>query len=283
MIWLPCETSYLALLGEISKALQAYTGYHGNSQFTADDATAFDFGMQIGHRTIDKNGVRQANELNTAERKNMIDNVWFEKRDEFTIDEKKHDPKFHKGLLSLLRRTEKIKLNCSDATVFLVATQAVDSQPDKVSPTLVLLVVLARKTAQENQAKPQLSYQSWYEAMQEPLSQVAERHQIPFPILLFNISLFWVPSIAQSESSLDEQQMKLYWEAMERAIISEVPAYLMAAGLSTFYKNSVHMIQTLVHHKASSCLFNFLVFARNQRGWIHAIINTLDPAGALEH
>ena len=47
LTWRPCENSYPAFLAEISKAVQAYTGYQGNSQLLADDATAFDFGMQM--------------------------------------------------------------------------------------------------------------------------------------------------------------------------------------------------------------------------------------------
>ena len=38
--WRPCEASYPAFLAERSKALQGYTGYRGNSQLLADEATA---------------------------------------------------------------------------------------------------------------------------------------------------------------------------------------------------------------------------------------------------
>ena len=58
MTWRPCENSYSAILAEISKALQAGTGYRGNSQLIDDEATAFDFGIQKAHRTFDENGVR---------------------------------------------------------------------------------------------------------------------------------------------------------------------------------------------------------------------------------
>ena len=67
MTWRPCENSYSALLAEILKALQAYTGYQGNSQLTADDATAFDYGMQMAQRTFDENGVRQNRDPNEHE------------------------------------------------------------------------------------------------------------------------------------------------------------------------------------------------------------------------
>ena len=52
MTWRPCENSYPTFLAEISKALQAYTGYEGNSQFMADDATASDFDIQMVRRTM---------------------------------------------------------------------------------------------------------------------------------------------------------------------------------------------------------------------------------------
>ena len=80
-------------------------------------------------------------------------------------------------------------------------------QRTMVSPTLVLQAVLARKVARESRVEPKHSYQSWHEALQEKLMQMAERHHIHFPIFLHNISPFWVPTIVQSESGLDEQQM----------------------------------------------------------------------------
>ena len=280
--WRPCENSYSAFLAEISKALQACTGYSGNSQLLADDATAFDFGMQMAHRTFDENGVRQVKEPNGKERTNMIDNGWFERRDESTLDEKTHEAKFHKELLALFRETEKIKQNRTETTVFPVAMQAIDSKPNMVSPTLVLLVVLAQRTAKENRANPEHSYQSWHETLQKTLVEVAESHGIPFPIFLYNISPFWVPTMVSSESSLDEQQTKLYIEAMQRATIAEILAYLMAVGLSAVYKGPVHLVQGLILGKTNSSLLSFLIFAKNRRSWINAILNTLDPAGALK-
>ena len=150
MTWRPCENSYSALLAEISQALQAYTGYQGNSQLTADDATAFDFGMQMAHRTFDENGMRRNRDPNKHERANMIDNIWFKKRDESTRDEKTHNAKFHKELVALFKKTEEIRQTRTEVTVFPVATRAIDSKHNMVSPTLVLLSILAQKTAQEN-------------------------------------------------------------------------------------------------------------------------------------
>ena len=143
-----------------------------------------------------------------------------------------------------------------------------------VSPTLVLLSVLARRIASENRTKPKHSYQSWHRELQETLAEVAERHGIPFPIFFYSISPFWVPKMVQCESNLDEQQVKLYVEAMQRAKISEVLAYLMAVGLSSFYKGPVHLIRKLVLSKANSSLFSFSIYAKNQRGWINAILKT---------
>ena len=163
MTWRLCENSFPALLVEVSKALQAYTGYQGNSQLMADDATAFDFGMQVAHRTSDENGLRQVKEPNTAERINMMDNLWFERRDEQLST---HDPEFHKELLALLKETKEMK---SNRNVFAV-----------VSPTLVLPVMLAHKIAQENRATPQLLDQSWHAVLHETLAQVAEIHGYHF-------------------------------------------------------------------------------------------------------
>ena len=66
------------------------------------------------------------------------------------------------------------------------------------------------------------------------LAEAAERHGIPFPIFLYYISPFWVLKMVQRENNLDDQQAKLYVEAMQRAKISEILACLMAAGLSLF-------------------------------------------------
>ena len=132
--WRPGENSYSAFLAEISKALQACTGYEGNSQLLADDASAFDFGMQMAHRTFDENGVRRVKEPNEKERANMVDNGWFERRDESTLDERTHNAKFHKELLALFKKTEGIKQTLTDATVFPVAIQAIDAKPNMVSP-----------------------------------------------------------------------------------------------------------------------------------------------------
>ena len=148
----------------------------------------------MAHRTFDENGVRQDKEPNKKEKAKIIDNLWFEKRDESTRDEKSHDAKFHKQRLALSKKTEEIKRTRTDATVFPVAILAVDSQPNMVSPTLVLLAVLAQKVARENRADSEHSYQSWHEVLQEALAQVAERHQLSFPIFLYNISPFWVPA-----------------------------------------------------------------------------------------
>ena len=186
-------------MAEISKALQAYTGHQGISQLTADDATAFDFGMQMAHRTFDENGVRQIKDPNEHERTNMIDNLWFESRDESTLDEKTHDAKFHKELVALFKKTEEIKQTRTEATVFPVATQAVDSEPNMVSLTLVLPSVLAKKTAREIRTNPRHSYQSWHGELQETLAEVDEQHEIPFSIFLYNISPFWVPKMVQCE------------------------------------------------------------------------------------
>ena len=136
--------------------------------------------MQVAHRTFDENGVGQVNEPNEKEKAKIIDNLWFEKRDVSTQDAKTQNATFHKEQLALFRKSEVIKQTRTDNTVFPVTTIAVDSQPNMVSFTLMLLAVLARKIAQENRANREHSYQSWHEVLQETLAQLSERHQIQF-------------------------------------------------------------------------------------------------------
>ena len=73
--WRPCEASYLAFLAEVSKALQAYTGYRGNSQMLADEATAFDHGMEMARRSLDEQGGRRVKDPNERERERLVDNL----------------------------------------------------------------------------------------------------------------------------------------------------------------------------------------------------------------
>ena len=56
----------------------------------------------------------------------------------------------------------------------------------------------------------------------------------------------------------------------------------MAAGLSSFFEGPVHLIQKLVLSKANCCLLSFLIYAKNQRGWINALLKFLDHAGAVK-
>ena len=118
MTWRPCDTSYLAFLAEISKAVQVHIGPQGNARLLPDDATAFDYGMQMACRTYDENGVRQINDPTEAEHDNLIDNLWYERRDEATKDEKTHNPKSHKELVALFEKTATIKEDRIDAMVF---------------------------------------------------------------------------------------------------------------------------------------------------------------------
>ena len=65
--WRPREASYPAILAEISIAVQSYTGYRGNSQFLVDEATAYDYGMQMSSRSLNEKSVRQINDPNEEE------------------------------------------------------------------------------------------------------------------------------------------------------------------------------------------------------------------------
>ena len=280
--WRPCEASYPAFIAEVSKALQSYVGYRGNSQIIIDEATAFDYGMEMARRSMNERGDRIVNDPNENERDNLVDNLWFERRDESTLDEKTHEPKFHKELTSLMKKTEMIQGDRKNSSIFPIAQVSLDAEPGLRSHTLAMLSILAQDIVRRNTREPTHTYQTWHNQLREPLSQVAERLGIPFPVFLHNISPFWLPSLVQAEYGLDEQRMRLYMDAMERATISEMLAYLMAVGLTMMYRGPSSLIQKLVLNKGGSALFSFLVFSQNQRSWIYALIETLDPVGSLK-
>ena len=229
--WRPCEAPYPAFLAEMSKALEGYTGYRGNSQLLVDEATTYDYGMQMSSISLDENGVRQVNDPNEQERKHLVDNLWYEQRDESTLDDKTYDPKFHKELLALFKMTETIKTERTNTTVFPIPAISTNAQHGMVSPMLTLLVVMAWNLAKQNETEPRHTYQTWHRALSETLNQVDLRLEIPFPVLLYNKSPSWLPSFVQAEYNLDDQQTRLYVEAMQGATMSEILAYLMAVGL----------------------------------------------------
>ena len=111
-----------------------------------------------------------------------------------------------------------------------------DAQRGLGSPTLTLLTVLAQNIARQNEEEPTHTYQTWLEQLREPLHQVTERLGIHFPVFLYSISPFWLPTFVQTEYNLGEQQVRLDVEALEKATMSEVLAYLMAVGLQAVYK-----------------------------------------------
>ena len=135
--------------------------------------------------------------------------------------------------------------------------------------------------ASQNAREPTHTYRTLHEQLREPLHRVAERQRIPFPVFLHNIAPFWLPSLVQAEYCLDEQRVRLCVEAMERATISEILANLKAVGLSGLYKGPTTLVQKLVLEKGSSSLFSFLVYSQNQKSWLYALLETLDPAGSL--
>ena len=279
--WRPCEASYPAFLADMSKANQEFTGYEGNSQLIVDEATAYDYGMQMSIRSLDENGVRKVFDRNESERKHLIDNLWFERWDESTLDEKTHDPKFHKELLALFKETEMIKAERTNTTVFPIAAIATDAKLDMASLTLNLLIVMRRGLARQNEAEPNHTYQTWHKALRETLNQVSLRLEIPFPVFLYIISPFWLPSFVQAKFNLKDQQVRLYVEAMQNATISEILAYLMAVGMHTVYRAPSGILQKLSFDKGHLPLFSYLVYAQNQKNWLQAILGALDPAGPL--
>ena len=178
--WRPSEASYSAFLAERSKALQGYTGYQGNSQLIVDEATAYDYGMPMSIRSLDENGVRKVNDPNENERKHLVDNLWYEKRDESTINDKTQDPKIHKELVALFKATEMIKTEKTNTTVFPIATVSIDAQPGMVSLTLRLLVVMARNLAKQNETEPRhLSKLASSFTRNFESSRSAARHSVP--------------------------------------------------------------------------------------------------------
>ena len=177
----PCEA-------EVSKALQAYTGYKTNTQSLIDEARDYNFSMRMENRSLDEKGSTQVNDLNEQERENLVNNRWYERRDESTLDDKTHDAKFHKQLVALLEITETIKQNRTNTTVFLIAAVALETQPGMVSPSLALLAVMAQDLARRNEEEPNQTYQTLQQLLREPLNYVAERQGISFPVLLYIIS-----------------------------------------------------------------------------------------------
>ena len=224
-----------------------------------------DYGMQMSFRTLDDNGVRQVNDPNEQERKHLVDNLWYEQRDEATLDDKTHDPKVHKALLALFKMTETIKTERINTTVFPKAALSTDAQRGMVSPTLTLLVVMARNLAKQNETEPRHSYQTWHRALRKTLNQVALRLKIPFLVLSYNISSFLLPSFVQADYNLDDQQTRLYVEAIQGATMSEILAYLMAVGLHVVYKGASGLLQKLIFDKGSLSFFSFLVYAQSQK------------------
>ena len=248
----------------------------------ADEATAFDYGMEMASRSLDEQGGRRVNDQNEKERDRFIDNLWFEYRDESTLDEKTHDPKFFKNLISLCKTTEAIEANRTNTTIFPVALVSLDAQPGLGSPTLAMLSILAQDIARPNAREPTHTYRTWHEQLRDPLHRFAERLGIPFPVFLCNISPFWLPSLVQAEYCLDERRVRLYVEAMERATTSEILAYLMAVGLLALYKGPTTLVQKLVLEKGGSRLFSFPVYRQNQKSWLYSLLETLDASGSLK-
>ena len=145
-----------------------------------------------------------------------------------------------------------------------------------------MLSILAQNIALQNARELTHTYRTWYEQLREPLHQVTECLGILFPVFLYNIPPFWLPSLVQAEYCLDEQRVHLYVEAMERATISEMLAYLMVVGLSLAYKGPTALVRKLVLEKSDSPQFSFLVYTQNQKNWLYALLEALDPAGSLK-
>ena len=143
----------------------------------------------MAHRFLGGMGVRQVLDPNGHERENLVDNLWYELRDESTLNEKTHEAKIQKELAALFKTTEAIKGGRINTTVLPMAAVALDAQPGMASPTLALLLMLAQNLARQNEKQPKLMHQTWHQLLTERLNQVAERLGSYFPVLLYNISL----------------------------------------------------------------------------------------------
>ena len=93
---------------------------------------------------------------------------------------------------------------------------ALDALPGTVSTTLALLTVMAQDLTRRKEKKPKQTFQKRHQLQRQPLNHVAERLGISFPVPLYNISPFWLPNFVQAENNPNEQQVRLYVEAMER-------------------------------------------------------------------
>ena len=91
--------------------------------------------MQMGNRSLDELGVRKVNDPNERERDHLVDNLWYERRNDSTLDEETHDAKFHKELMSLCKTTEGIKAERTNTTIFPIATMANTYFPDVARTT----------------------------------------------------------------------------------------------------------------------------------------------------
>ena len=69
---------------------------------------------------------------------------------------------------------------------------------------------------------------------------------------------------------------------MERATMSEILAYLIAADLNAVYKGPSSLLQKMVFNKGSTCLLGFLIYAQNQKNWLYAVMDALEPVDLLK-
>ena len=204
-----------------------------------DEATLFDFGMQMTHRSVDQNGVRQVNDLTETE--NMIDNLWYECRDNSTVVEKTHEPKFYEELAAVFKETEGIQLDRWDIIVFPMTVQVVDPRADIVSPTLALLEAMATRgngtRRGTNTEDPRCTYRdmahgigrttgSGRRAIQYTLSDLSVQHLILALPPGTNEKRLGSPTSEIVPTSHGGGHCKS---------VSEILAYLMSTGLTAMY------------------------------------------------
>ena len=247
--WGPRETSYPAFLAEVSKVLQAYTRYKGNSQTLVDKATAFGFGMQMAHGSLDENGVRQVSDLTPDEKKNLLDSLWYDRINQLVV---------------LFKKTERMRQNRLDTTYDRLPYSHTSNRcaSRHSLPHIATTGHYDTRHPTKKFGRSERNVQLWHLLLKEPLAEVLKRHNIPLLIFLYNISPFWLPNLEQVEGNWDDQQTQLYQDAMRETRLSEILAYLMLVGLCAVYQSPTQLIKRMVLNKTNTCLFSFLVFER---------------------
>ena len=155
----------------------------------------------MARRSLDENRSRQVSNLTLAEKEIMLDNFWYERRDESTLNEKTLEPKFHKALVVLFKKTEGIDRTDKIRPSFYRHTSSRCTSRYSLPHIAITGHNDTRRRTQKFGRSERQTYHTWHLLVEEPLAQVAQRSKILFPIFLKNISSFWLPNLAQVEGN----------------------------------------------------------------------------------